>query len=237
MIKIYPTLLVEGTELYDQWKSGDYSCLTTKKATELIAQMKEYVPEWVRIQRIQRDIPATYISSGIKKSNLRQIVEKEMKNHGKKCRCIRCREVGHKSLKEPISINDEDIEFSLCQYKASNSTEIFISLEDKKQDFIIGYLRLRDIVGSHRYELSKIPCMIIRELKILGLELPIGNKTKTGLQHKGYGKELIDETERICFEDFDKKKLFVLSGIGVKEYYRKLGFFDDGIYLSKRLKS
>ena len=235
MIKIYPTLTIKGTELYDMWKSGKYTSLTTKKATKLIAQMKEYIPEWVRIQRIQRDVPAQKISSGVTKGNLRQLVEQEMKNHGKACRCIRCREIGHISLKESINLNNEDVVFSLHQYEASNGIEIFISLEDKIQDVIIGYLRLRDITNTHRCELRKKPCMIIRELKVLGRELSIGQKTDKGLQHRGYGKELVGEAERICSEDFDKKKLFVLSGVGVREYYRRLDFSDDGTYLSKCL--
>jgi elongator complex protein 3 len=77
--------------------------------------------------------------------------------------------------------------------------------------------------------------MVIRELKVVGRELPIGEKAGKALQHKGYGKELIDEAERICLEVFDKKHLFVLSGVGVKEYYRNLGFKDDGVYLSKTI--
>ena len=236
MIKIYPTLIIKGTKLYDIWKSGEYKPLTTEKASKLIAKMKEYVPEWVRIQRIQRDVPAQMISSGVKKSNLRQYVEKEMIGHGKTCRCIRCREIGHKSLKKKIDFSDMSITCTRHQYTASNGCEIFLSLEDKTRDVLIGYLRLRGIVLPHRYELQKEPCMIIRELKILGRELSLGERTSESLQHRGYGKELIREAERICFEEFDKKRLFVLSGVGVKRYYRVLGFIDDGIYLSKSLK-
>jgi elongator complex protein 3 len=197
--------------------------------------MKDQIPEWVRIQRIQRDVPAQMIASGVKKSNLRQYIEKQMKNHGKSCRCIRCREIGHKSLKQRIDIENVDIKFTRRHYKACDGMEIFLSLEDKKNDVIIGFLRLRDIVLPHRYELKKEPCMIIRELKVLGRELSIGKRKKEAFQHRGYGMELIKEAEQICSEEFDKKKLFVLSGVGVKEYYRKLGFSDDGIYLSKVL--
>lgn len=233
MIKIYPALIIEGTKLYDLWKSGEYNSLETERATKLIAQMKEHVPEWVRIQRIQRDVPAQLISSGVKKSNLRQFVENEMRNHGKTCRCIRCREIGHRSLKDKIHIDDLNIKLIRHQYQASDGVEIFLSLEDKKKDVIIGYLRLRDVVIPHRYELMKEPCMIIREIKVLGRELSIGERKDEALQHRGYGKELIKKAERICFEEFKRKKLFVLSGTGVKNYYRKLDFVDDGVYLSK----
>jgi elongator complex protein 3 len=158
-----------------------------------------------------------------------------MKNHGDMCQCIRCREIGHASLKEKIEIDERNIDFDCECYEASGCKEVFISLVDKKHDALIGYLRLRDINTSHRFELKDKSCMIIRELKILGREIPIGRKNGKGWQHRGHGKELIDEAGRICSEEFDKKHLFVLSGIGVKEYYRKLGFKDDGVYLRKTL--
>jgi len=235
MIKIYPTLTIKGTKLYDMWKKGDYKPLDTKKASKLVAELKSYVPEWVRIQRIQRDVPLPYIDAGVDKSNLRQYIDSELKRHGKECRCIRCREIGHKKVIGSIEIDEDSIDMNCEYYPASDSEEIFISLVQKDVDALVGYLRLRDIYSSHRYELDKKPCMVIRELKVLGRELSIGERTKAGLQHRGFGKELVDEAQRICVEDFDKKHLFVLSGVGVKEYYRKLGFKDDGLYLRKNL--
>ena len=235
MLKIYPTLTIKGTKLYDLLKKGYYEPLNTESATKLIAKLKTFVPEWVRIQRIQRDIPLQQICAGVDKSNLRQLVYDEMKKHGKGCRCIRCREIGIKSIKEKIEINEKNIGMDHIYYNASEGKEVFISLVEKNHDAIIGYLRLRDITNSHRPELSKNPCMIIRELKVVGRELPIGERKSKALQHKGYGKELMDEAERICSEEFGKKHLFVLSGIGVKGYYRKLGFKDDGVYLSKTI--
>jgi elongator complex protein 3 len=236
MIKIYPTLVIEGTELDTLWKSGIYKPLDNIEASHLISKIKEYIPDWVRIQRIQRDVPAQYIKAGVNKSNLRQIVESEMLDHGKICRCIRCREIGHKSLRENIELNEDSIHIDTIKYHSNESQEIFISLVDKKNDLLIGYLRLRDIINSHRYELKDNPCMIIRELKIVGLELPLGKKNKSSLQHKGFGKKLIKEAERICLEEFHKKYLFVLSGIGVKQYYRNLNFKDKGLYLYKKLR-
>ena len=235
MIKIYPTLTVKGTRLYDLWKSGKYEPLNTNKASKLVATLKSYVPEWVRIQRIQRDIPSQYIEAGVDKSNLRQLVNSEMQKHNVKCRCIRCREIGHKTLDEDLELNYEDIGLVCSHYTASESEEVFISFVEQNTGALIGYLRLRDINNSHRSELQKQPCMIIRELKILGRELAFGQRTKKGVQHKGYGKELINEAERICCEEFDKKYLFVLSGIGVKEYYKKLGFRNNAVYMYKPL--
>jgi elongator complex protein 3 len=237
MIKIYPTLTIKGTGLYDMWKKGDYEPLSTEKAAKLVAELKTYVPEWVRIQRIQRDVPAQFIDAGVDKSNLRQLVNQELKEHGNECRCIRCREIGHKSLRQKIEVKEQEISLNTIYYDASESEEIFISLVEQEYDALIGFLRIRDINGSHRSELNKDPCMMIRELRVVGRELPVGKKSKEGMQHKGYGRELIDEAERICKEEYDKKHLFVLSGVGVKEYYRTLDFKDNGVYLSKKITS
>ncbi len=235
MIKIYPTLVIEGTKLYDLWQQGDYTPLSTEQASLLIARIKKNVPEWVRIQRIQRDIPSQEICTGIKKSNLRQYVEKEMQKQRTACRCIRCREIGHVSVEKTKLMTDDSLCLVHRRYKASNGEELFISLEDEQQDVLVGYLRLRDIVNPHRPELQREPCMIIRELKVLGREASLGERSPEAYQHRGYGKKLIIEAERICSEEFGKKRIFVLSGVGVKPYYRKVGFSDEGIYLAKTI--
>jgi len=235
MLKIYPTLTIKGTKLYDLWTKGDYEPLSTEKASKLIAKIKSFIPEWIRIQRIQRDVPSNHIHGGVDKSNLRQYIADEMIKQNLECRCIRCREIGHKSLKGNIEINEDVIGLSTTYYEASGGEEVFISLVEEDLDALIGYLRLRDIRASHRPELNKNPCMIIRELKVVGRELSIGERESKAFQHKGYGRELLEEAERICIEEYDKPSLFVLSGVGVKEYYRSLGFIDKGVYLSKTI--
>ena len=237
MIKIYPTLVTKGTKLFDLWNEGKYEPLTTEQASLLIARIKKDVPEWMRIQRIQRDIPAHEISAGIKKSNLRQYVEKEMLQHQTSCRCIRCREIGHLSIEKTRKLANLSFTFVQRRYKASEGTEIFLSFEDIEQHILVGYLRLRDVIAPHRSELQEEPCMIVRELKVLGRETPLGQRTTEAFQHRGYGKKLLGEAERICTDEFGKKRLFVLSGVGVKPYYRKLGFYDKGLYLSKIIHS
>ncbi|HWR64155.1 MAG TPA: tRNA uridine(34) 5-carboxymethylaminomethyl modification radical SAM/GNAT enzyme Elp3 [Candidatus Thermoplasmatota archaeon] len=237
MIKIYPTLIIKGTQLFDLWNEGTYDPLTTEQASHLIARIKKDVPEWIRIQRIQRDIPAQEICAGIKKSNLRQYVEVEMQKHHLSCRCIRCREIGHVSSEKTKKVTDHSLRCVHRQYKASGGDEFFISLEDTEQDVLVGYTRLRDIVHPHRSELQSEPCMIIRELKILGREASLGERTAEAYQHRGFGKKLLSEAESICSEQFGKTRLCVLSGVGVKPYYRKLGFTDDGMYLSKVVRA
>jgi len=234
MLKIYPTLVVKGTELYEMWKKGEYEPLSTEKAISLIASVKAFVPEWVRIQRIERDVPSTHIDAGVKASNLRQLVQREMKKQGKQCRCIRCREIGHSGFSN--GFKEEDIVLVRRQYAASDGVEVFLSLEDRGFNVVFGYLRLRLPASPHRWELQRESCMVVRELKVVGREVPLGESTEVGVQHRGFGRELLEEAERICREEFDCKRLFVLSGIGVKEYYRGLGFKDDGVYLSKSVQ-
>lgn len=239
MLKIYPTLVIKNTPLYSLWKKGEYDPLSTDEAINRIAHMLSFVPKYVRIQRIQRDVPAQYIEAGVKKSNLRQLINNKLKEKGITCREIRCRELGHKSLqgqKKAKQISLDDIKLEKMMYKASENTEVFLSLVIPRENALVGYLRLRNLNQSHRYELSKYPSMIIRELKVVGQEMSIGKSGKDGVQHQGFGKQLVKEAERICVEEFDKHHLFVLSGIGVKEYYRKyLSFNDNGFYLHKKV--
>ncbi len=236
MIKIYPTVVVKGTDLYDQWVDGIYQPLSSDEATKRIARFLETVPRWVRIQRIQRDVPAPYIEAGVQMSNLRQLVDRYVNDNNMVNNDIRSRELGHRSLQENIIFDVSDISLNKQTYQASNASEIFLSLELNEIDALLGYLRLRDLNGSHRAELSDESCMIIRELKIVGQELSIGRRQKDGLQHQGFGKRLLKEAERICVEEYDKNVIFVLSGVGVKQYYRKYhGFKDKGVYLRKEL--
>jgi elongator complex protein 3 len=226
MLKIYPALVIKGTKLYDKWKNKEYKALTTEEAADIIAEVKKIVPRWVRIQRIQRDIPVGLIEDGVKKSNLRQIVEEKMKKMGIKCGCIRCREVGHKMLKG-ITPGVNNVKLLRTDYDASGGKEIFLSFEDVKKDILIGYARLRK-TGNKDY-------MIIRELKVFGQMLPIGEKTEKGWQHRGYGKELMKECETITKRDFGYKKILVNSGVGVRNYYRKIGYRKYGVYMGKKL--
>ena len=232
MIKIYPALVIKGTELYTQWEKGIYEPLSDQQAAKRIAKMLKMLPRWVRIQRVQRDVPAPYITAGVTKSNLRQLVHIYQKEHHTHCHCIRCRELGHTT--KTVDLNT--LQPTLCHnsYQAADSTEHFLSMQDINQDILIGYLRLRHLKTSHREELNA-ESTIIRELKVVGSGLTLGQRKKDAAQHKGYGKALIAEAERITKEEYGLKTIHVISGIGVKEYYRKLGYNDNGAYLSKTL--
>ncbi|MCX8176550.1 MAG: tRNA uridine(34) 5-carboxymethylaminomethyl modification radical SAM/GNAT enzyme Elp3, partial [Candidatus Bathyarchaeota archaeon] len=236
-IKIYPTLVLEGTKLYELWKRGEYQPYVEEDVIKLIVEAKKILPRWVRIQRIQRDIPANLIVAGVKKSNLREIVLKEMWNRGLRCPCIRCREVGHVKARFGLKPEPENIKLRVERYFASEGEEIFLSYEDVKQDILIGHVRLRyPSEKVFRPEIEKGKSLIVREVHVYGPLIPVGAKNVDGWQHQGYGKLLIKEAEKIAVEEYGAKKILILSALGVKGYYAKLGYRKDGVYMSKNLK-
>ena len=219
MLKFYPTLVVEGTKVLDWWKEGSYKPLDTEEAVDLLCRMKETVPEYVRIQRIQRDIPVPQITAGIMKSNIRQLVAEEMERRGRPCRCIRCREVGHRG----ITLDDPDkVQLKITEYDASGGKEYFVAME--YEDSIVGYVRVR---------IDSNPVATIRELKVFGKIVSIGEDGEDW-QHRGYGKSLVREAERIA-KDNGKSGIRVTSGVGVRQYYASLGFAKELPYMQKGL--
>ena len=240
-LKIYPTLVTEGTELCKMWQNNLYTPLNDENGPELIAEIKSGLPKWTRLQRIQRDIPADQILAGIQKSNIRQEAEKLLHARGEKCKCIRCREVGHNILKGNPPL-PENIHLYVEKYECCGGDEYFISFEDLKTDVLIGFIRLRFPNAPHRKELKNTA--LVRELHVYGSLTPLGETAETlsapladnnrAWQHRGYGRELLQKAEEIA-ADSGFKKLSVISGIGVREYYRKYGYAFDGVYMTKDL--
>lgn len=223
MLKIYPTLIVKGTPLYEKWVLGEYRPYTTREAVQTIAEMKALAPKWVRIQRIQRDIPVPLIEAGVDKGHLRELVRQQMRAEGTKCRCIRCREVGlnHIAIAEASSVLLNRIDYS-----ASDGREIFISF-DTTDDGLVGYARLRFPSAGNEAHL--------RELKVFGPMTALSKKGEEW-QHRGFGKMLMAEAERIAQEE-GHSRLQVTSGVGVRHYYSSLGYHRDGMYMSKDIKA
>ena len=231
-LKIYPTLIVEDTVTYDMHRRGEFDPLTSEEAADLVAEIKDLIPPYTRLQRVQRDIPADHIEAGVQKSNLRQLARQEMDGTDLSCDCIRCREVG---------MNDEDpqeVTLDTIEYEAGGGTEQFISYEDRDRDLLVGFCRLRYPDDPVREELES--AALIRELHVYGNQVGVGEIGDGGSetpdwQHKGYGKKLIREAERRA-RDAGYEKLAVISGIGAREYYRnKLGYKQDGPYVSTEL--
>lgn len=232
MLKIYPTLVLKGTKLYEWWASGDYDPLSTEEAVELIAKVKQMVPPWIRIMRIQRDIPSNLVEAGVNRSNLRQLVKERLRELGEHCRCIRCREAGHRRLGGERG--GGEVNLHCLSYEASGGIENFISVEDDREDALIGFIRLR-IPSENAYRPEIMDSAIVRELHVYGRMTPVGRRVEDAWQHRGWGRTLLSEAERISKERYDMKKLVVLSALGTKEYYKKLGYYPDGVYMSKRL--
>lgn len=233
MMKIYPTLVVEEGEtlLKRQWKEGKYHPYDAAAAASVVARMKAHVPEWCRIQRVDRDIPTTHIVAGVEHSNLRQMAQAEMRRLGlPSCRCIRCREAGRVE-----GASAERAALVERHYSASGGQETFLAFEDRRADAVLAFLRLRRPGWmAHRGE-TKNPhgVAIVRELKVLGTSLAIGEAADGGFQHRGFGTRLLREAERIAFDEWRVARILVIAGPGVKPYYRRLGYADDGPYVAK----
>lgn len=230
MLKIYPTLVLENTPLYQSYKDGTYTPYSDLDMVHVLTEIKKIIPRWVRIMRLQREISSDQIIAGPKQGNLRQMVQQNLKKQNLSCRCIRCREAG---LSES-AINVDDIKLNRERYESSEGQEVFLSYDDS-HDMIFGFLRLRKPSHlAHRPEITQNTC-IVRELHVYGKSLKLGERDNDSVQHLGLGKNLMNEAERISKEEFDAKRLLVISAVGTREYYRKIGYSLLGPYVLKEL--
>ncbi|GFH59351.1 histone acetyltransferase gcn5-type hat [Chaetoceros tenuissimus] len=233
-LKLYPTLVIRGTGLYELWKTGRYRNYTPEQLVELVAAVMAMVPPWTRVYRIQRDIPMPLVSSGVEHGNLRQLALARMKDLDLPCKDIRMREVGMKQIHEQV--NPESVELLRRDYCANGGWETFLSYEDPEKDILIGLLRLRKASDvAFRPEITEVPSSIIRELHVYGSAVAVSARDPVKFQHQGFGMLLMEEAERIAREEHGSQKLLVISGVGTRHYYRKMGFVLDGPYMSKML--
>jgi elongator complex protein 3 len=236
MLKIYPCLVTPGTQLYEEWKRGEYNPYSTEESARLIAEIKQFIPRWTRIMRIQREIPVDGIADGVRHGNLRQLIQEELTRRDMKCECIRCREVGIHFLSSGESPDVEQVQLQRINYEGSGGTDIFLSFEDPENDILVGYVRLRiPTEKAHRPEIAGQDVGIIRELHVFGQTVPVGHRLAGAFQHKGYGSKLLAEAERISQEEYDRKKMLVISALGTKGYYSRFGYTRHGPYMSKNI--
>lgn len=227
MLKIYPLLVMEGTPLYLQWKRGQYKPITTAEAAEIIAEAKRFFPKWVRIMRVNRDIPSYVAAAGIDRTNLRQYVKQLQEKRNIVCNCIRCREAGRNK-------KFEKAEITVTEYEASKGKEFFIAAEDLKNNALLGFCRLRFPSQQLRKEITA-SAVIVRELHVYSSAVEVGMEAREKqVQHRGYGKKLLGKAEEIA-RKHGKRKMLVLSGVGAREYYKKRGYDCEGPYMGKRL--
>lgn len=227
-LKIYPTQVIKGSQLEKTFEKGRYLPYDEETLIGLISGMKEIVPEYCRIMRIMREIPPPYLIGGTKHIDLRKVIKERMSSEGKKCNCIRCREIGFVQRDSNKKI-DRELRLKRTEYDASGGKEIFLQILNK-DNIIFGLLRLRIPFKPFVHEINK-KTAIIRELHVFGPQAKIG---KTGrIQHKGLGAWLMNEAEDIARE-LKIKKIAVISGVGVREYYRNLGYVLEGDYMVKK---
>jgi len=218
-LKLYPTLVVAGSELEEWYRDSRYKPYDNDEMVDLLVQIKKLVPKYVRIPRLMRDIPGKFIIAGCRDLALRGSIRNRMNELGVHCKCIRCREYGHRfrdgwSITEPV--------LTRVDYRACGGREIFLSYEDAGET-LFGLLRLRVDAGL----------VSIRELHVFGSEVSLGQKQERTAQHQGLGVQLLQEAEKIASEEFHARSLSILSGVGAREYYRQLGYRQVGAYMVK----
>ena len=234
-LKLYPTMVVVGTELEKWYREERYQPYDFDTMLNLMVDIKSSVLKYVRISRVLRDIPPKFIVAGLKDS-LRNVIKQRMEQQAIECKCIRCREYGHRAqngweIGEPKMVR--------MDYEASGGREIFLSFEDEGET-LFGLLRMR-IQSKPIARLGqeiKGNLALIRELHVYGPEVSLSQRNPVAAQHKGLGKALLREAERIAGEEFRVGQMVVLSGTGAKEYYRtEFGYSSQGDYMVKSLAS
>ncbi len=224
-LKLYPCVVIETAELYQWWREGHYVPYDDETLLELLIRIKQLIPPYVRIERVIRDIPSTSIRAGSKVTNLRETVHQRMRARGLRCRCIRCRQVR----------GETDGPFTLTRrsYHASAGTEVFLSFEDRRTDQLASLLRLR-LPSTAAQRLPVLDgAALIRELHTYGPHLPLHGRENGAAQHRGFGRQLVQEAERIAREECGVKRLAVIAGVGAREYYRRLGYHLQDTYMLK----
>ncbi|KPJ84837.1 hypothetical protein AMJ57_05235, partial [Parcubacteria bacterium SG8_24] len=242
MIKIYPCTVIEGSPLHDWWRQGKYRPYPTSRLIETLIRAKTEVPRYCRISRLIRDIPSTSIRAGNHTTNLRQVIQTEMTERGLACNCLRCREVG-RAAKTDLRLIRATPHLFDDVYAASGGQEHFLSFEDYRRRAVFAFCRLRlpsrkpsdDTKGLW----DRIPeirdTAFIRELHTYGHLVPINTRDPKAAQHKGLGRRLMLTAERIAREA-GYRRMTVISGVGVRGYYRKLGYRLQGTYMVKKLR-
>lgn len=226
-LKIYPCVVLPRTTLSKLNKNGQYQSYSDEVLQDILADNLENVPEWCRIDRLARDLPADEIESGFKTSNMRQVLETELIKKNKKCREIRFREIkGEK-------IDPKQIKEMKRSYFASHGTEYFLSYEDRKNDKLIALLRLRAPYQTFISELKN--SALIREVHVYGQQIAVGQKKIGQKQHQGWGTKLLEKAEEKA-KKLGFNKIAVIAGIGTRAYYAKRGYNLQGTYMIKSLK-
>jgi len=234
-LKIYPCQVLKGSKLTELYKKGKYKPYTKEQIEKLLVEMLKLIPEYCRVMRIMREIPPEFLVAGTTRIDLRRDLEADLKKNKVKIKEIRFREIGFamrdKKGKRKIS---KQIKIKITSYKASNGEEFFIQAVNK-DNILFGLLRLRFPNNKNIFVKELRDAAIIREVHVYGKAEEIGKKEASGIQHKGLGRQLMKKAEKLA-KQAGYKKLAVISGVGVREYYStKLGYKLIGHYMVKNL--
>ena len=227
-LKIYPTALLLETELYRRWERGEFEPYDEATMVELLARCKALIPPYCRVNRLMRDIPAPNIVAGVKKSNLRQIVQQHMAREGQACRCVRCREVRG----DPV--DETTLQMETIAYQTNGSEERFLQVVTPDGD-LTGFLRLS--LPSFEPPISELRgCAVIREIHVYGPAVGLGTEWETAPQHTGLGTELIHAAKATA-RGAGYERLAVIAAIGTRPYYRDRGFELHDLYMIGELRA
>ncbi len=242
MVKIYPNTVIKSAELYQWFLDGRYKPYGEEGLFSALLEMKLATPRYCRISRLIRDIPETEIEAGNKITNLREALEKELHRRGQKCICLRCREISRqqKQLTNLQTYKLTNPQLFIETYDTIGGTEYFLTFEDPERIAVYGFLRLRISTEQQNEKIIElIPeikgCAFIRELHVYGQLVSIGKHDDEASQHKGLGRQLVEAAEKIAKEN-GFEKVAIISGVGVRDYYRKLGYGKVGTYMVKQLQ-
>ena len=234
--KIYPTEVTRWTKIFDMFQEGIYKPYAedinpetnNKKIVDLLIHTKQKVFPWIRLNRVIRDIPDDEIFGGNSVISLRQDLHIKMANEGKKCNCIRCREVRGRK------INLDDIKLLVRRYNGIDSDEYFISFESNDEAIIYGFCRLRLNHNNKNIFFETLNnSALVRELHVYGIMVPHDTSNKK-TQHRGLGKKLLRKAEQIAYSE-GYNKVSIISGIGVREYYQNRGYHLKETFMVKNI--
>ena len=218
-LKLYPTSLVETAELMGRFVEGTWRPYETAELARLLEECLLRTPPYCRLSRVIRDIPSTDIVEGNKITNLREAAEAGLAARGLRSADIRSREI------RGSAVQREDLRLTAVEYDTAGSREVFLQLVTG-DDQLAGFLRLSLPVASEPPAIAELAdAAIVRELHVYGELVGLGARRNGAAQHRGLGRELMAAArERAAAAGYPS--LAVISAVGTREYYRKLGFVD-----------
>lgn len=239
-VKLYPCVLVAGTGLCTRFADGSWQPYTEHDLVDVLVADTCATPAFTRISRMIRDISAPDIVAGNKKVNLRQLVEQRIDSEHLTTAEIRHREV---SLAEVAA---EDLCLETVAYETTATSEHFLQWVTPEGK-IAGFLRLSlphpsaleqlaaeaDADGTCTFPLRPNEAMI-REVHVYGRVEKLQHAGTNSAQHRGLGTQLVNRACQIA-ADAGYKRINVISAVGTRGYYRKLGFYDNGLYQQRQL--